>query len=68
MIELPHFIGGQRVKGASGRFVEGFEPMTGKAISRVPLASREEARAAVANAAARSRPGPRPIRSAAPVS
>jgi malonate-semialdehyde dehydrogenase (acetylating)/methylmalonate-semialdehyde dehydrogenase len=52
MIELPHFIGGQRVKGASGRFVEGFEPMTGKAISRVPLASKEEARAAVANAAA----------------
>ena len=52
MIELTHFIGGQRVKGASGRFVEGFEPMTGKAISRVPLASRDEARAAVANAAA----------------
>ncbi|HEY8138762.1 MAG TPA: CoA-acylating methylmalonate-semialdehyde dehydrogenase, partial [Methylocystis sp.] len=52
MNELTHFIGGQRVKGASGRFVEGFEPMTGKAISRVPLASKEEARAAVANAAA----------------
>ncbi|MGA3062794.1 MAG: CoA-acylating methylmalonate-semialdehyde dehydrogenase [Methylocystis sp.] len=52
MNELTHFIGGRRVKGVSGRFVEGFEPMTGKAISRVPLASREEARAAVANAAA----------------
>ena len=52
MDELTHFIGGRRVKGASGRFVEGFEPMTGKAISRVPLASKEEARAAIANAAA----------------
>jgi malonate-semialdehyde dehydrogenase (acetylating) / methylmalonate-semialdehyde dehydrogenase len=52
MNELTHFIGGRHVKGASGRFVEGFEPMTGRAISRVPLASKEEARAAVANAAA----------------
>ncbi len=52
MNELTHFIGGRRVKGVSGRFADGFEPMTGKAISRVPLASKEEARAAVANAAA----------------
>jgi malonate-semialdehyde dehydrogenase (acetylating) / methylmalonate-semialdehyde dehydrogenase len=52
MHELTHFIGGRHVKSASGRFVEGFEPMTGRAISRVPLASKEEARAAVANASA----------------
>jgi malonate-semialdehyde dehydrogenase (acetylating)/methylmalonate-semialdehyde dehydrogenase len=52
MNELTHYIGGRRVKGESGRFVDGFEPMTGRAISRVPLASREETRAAVANAAA----------------
>jgi malonate-semialdehyde dehydrogenase (acetylating)/methylmalonate-semialdehyde dehydrogenase len=52
MDELNHFIGGRHVKGASGRFVEGFEPMTGRTISRVPLASKEETRAAVVNAAA----------------
>ncbi|MBI3274981.1 MAG: aldehyde dehydrogenase family protein, partial [Methylocystis sp.] len=52
MIELTHFIGGRRVKGASGRFAEGFEPMTGEAISRVPLAAKAEVRAAVENAAA----------------
>jgi len=34
----------------SGRFAEGFQPMTGEVISRVPLASRAEMRAAVENA------------------
>ncbi len=52
MNELTHFIGGRHVKGASGRFTDGFEPMTGRAISRVPLASKAEVRAAVAEAAA----------------
>ena len=52
MNELTHFIGGKHVRGASGRFAEGFEPMTGQAISHVPLASKAEVRAAVENAAA----------------
>ena len=52
MNELTHFIGGKHVRGASGRFADGFEPMTGQAISRVPLASKAEVRAAVENAAA----------------
>jgi malonate-semialdehyde dehydrogenase (acetylating) / methylmalonate-semialdehyde dehydrogenase len=56
MQELAHFIGGRRVGGASGRFADGFEPMSGRVISRVPLAANEEVRAAVANAA-RAQPG-----------
>src|SRR6266568_2337524 len=50
--ELTHFIGGQHVKGASGRFTDAYEPMTGEVISRVPLASAAEMRAAVENAKA----------------
>ncbi|HXY58162.1 MAG TPA: CoA-acylating methylmalonate-semialdehyde dehydrogenase [Methylocystis sp.] len=52
MRDLHHFIGGRRVAGTSGRFADGFEPMTGKTISRVPLASKAEARAAVEDARA----------------
>ena len=52
MRELTHFIGGKHVKGASGRFAEGFQPMTGEAITKVPLASKAEVRAAVENALA----------------
>src|SRR5580693_891032 len=52
MKELTHFIGGKRVRGTSGRFGEGSEPMTGEVISRVPLASKAEVRAAVENAIA----------------
>ena len=52
MKELTHFIGGKHVTGTSGRFGDGFEPMTGEMISRVPLASRVEVRAAVENAIA----------------
>ena len=54
--ELTHFIGGKHVKGASGRFTDGYQPMTGEVISKIPLASRAEVRAAVANAAA-AQPG-----------
>ena len=50
MKELTHFIGGKRAKGQSGRFAQGFEPMTGAAISLVPLASKAEVRAAIENA------------------
>jgi malonate-semialdehyde dehydrogenase (acetylating) / methylmalonate-semialdehyde dehydrogenase len=52
MKELSHFIGGRHVTGRSGRFCDGFEPMTGEVVSRVPLASKLEVRAAVENAAA----------------
>ena len=50
--ELTHFIGGKHVKGPSGRFADGFQPMTGEIISRVPLASKAEVRAAIENAKA----------------
>ena len=50
--ELSHFIGGKRIKGASGRFGDVFWPMTGEVAARVPLASRAEVRAAVLNARA----------------
>jgi malonate-semialdehyde dehydrogenase (acetylating)/methylmalonate-semialdehyde dehydrogenase len=56
MMELSHFIDGMRVKGSSGRFAEGFEPMTGQVISRTPLASKAEVRVAVQNALA-AQPG-----------
>jgi len=52
MKELTHFIGGKHVRSTSGRFGEGYEPMTGEVISRVPLASKAEVRAAVENAIA----------------
>ena len=55
MEELSHFIGGRRVKGKSGRFSDAYEPMTGAVISRVPLASRDEVREAIADAAAAQR-------------
>jgi malonate-semialdehyde dehydrogenase (acetylating) / methylmalonate-semialdehyde dehydrogenase len=50
MKELTHFIDGKHANGTSGRFCDGFEPMTGEAISRVPLASKTEVRVAVENA------------------
>jgi len=48
--ELYHFIGGKRVTGRSGRFADVFWPMTGEVAARVPLAGRDEVRAAVENA------------------
>ncbi|RFB78145.1 CoA-acylating methylmalonate-semialdehyde dehydrogenase [Methylovirgula sp. 4M-Z18] len=56
MKELTHFIGGKHVKGTSGRFTDAYEPMTGDTVSKVPLASKEEVRAAVENAKA-AQPG-----------
>lgn len=50
--ELTHFIDGAHVEGRSGRFAPVFEPMTGAVISRVPLASRTEVRAAAESAGA----------------
>jgi hypothetical protein len=52
MQEITHFIGGKHVAGTSGRFTQGWQPMTGEQISRVPLASKAEVRAAVENARA----------------
>ena len=52
MRELTHFIGGKHVQGTSGRFTEGWEPMTGEQISKIPLATAAEVRAAVENAKA----------------
>jgi malonate-semialdehyde dehydrogenase (acetylating)/methylmalonate-semialdehyde dehydrogenase len=50
--ELTHFIGGKRVKGASGRFGDVFQPMDGSLRARVALASKAEVAAAVENALA----------------
>ncbi|HET7412486.1 MAG TPA: aldehyde dehydrogenase family protein, partial [Pararhizobium sp.] len=51
MSELTHFIGGNHVKGTSGRFADVFNPATGEAEKKVPLASAAELDAAVRNAA-----------------
>ncbi|WP_431972265.1 CoA-acylating methylmalonate-semialdehyde dehydrogenase [Nocardia sp. bgisy134] len=50
--ELTHFIGGQHVAGASGNFGDVFDPNIGQVQARVPLASKSEVAAAIANAAA----------------
>ena len=47
MQELSHFIGGENVKGASGRFAEVFNPATGEVQAKVPLASNDEISQAV---------------------
>ncbi|MEV5838507.1 CoA-acylating methylmalonate-semialdehyde dehydrogenase [Nocardia sp. NPDC052112] len=49
--ELTHFIGGRHVAGASGNFGDVFDPNTGQVQARVPLASRAEVDAVIANAA-----------------
>ncbi len=45
--ELTHFIGGQHVPGASGRFSDVFDPSTGEVQARVPLASTDEVAGAI---------------------
>ncbi|MEI6282926.1 MAG: aldehyde dehydrogenase family protein, partial [Alphaproteobacteria bacterium] len=52
MREITHFIGGQAVRGASGRFSDVFNPSTGQVQARAPLASDAEVNACVANAVA----------------
>ncbi|MFC9790150.1 CoA-acylating methylmalonate-semialdehyde dehydrogenase [Rhodococcus sp. NPDC127528] len=49
--ELTHFVGGKRVAGTSGKFGDVFDPNTGQVQARVPLASKSEVEAVVANAA-----------------
>jgi len=51
MEELSHFVNGERVSGASGRFADVFNPATGEVQAKVPLASKDELDAAVAKAA-----------------
>jgi len=48
--DLTHFIGGEHVKGSSGRFSDVYNPATGEVEARCPLAGAEEVRAAVENA------------------
>ena len=52
MQAIPHFVGGKRVDGESGREGDVFNPATGEVIARVPLASADEVGRAVATAAA----------------
>jgi malonate-semialdehyde dehydrogenase (acetylating)/methylmalonate-semialdehyde dehydrogenase len=51
MQELTHYIGGQHVKGKSGRFADVMNPATGEVQAKVPLASNDEMAEAVAVAA-----------------
>ncbi len=51
MQELTHWIGGQHVKGTSGRFADVMNPATGEVQARVPLATKAEMDAAIAAAA-----------------
>jgi len=48
---LSHYIDGQRVAGTSGRFGDVFNPATGEVTAKVPLASAEETKSAIASAA-----------------
>ncbi|MGO4614520.1 CoA-acylating methylmalonate-semialdehyde dehydrogenase [Nocardia sp. 2YAB30] len=50
--ELTHFIGGQHVPGTSGNFGDVFDPNLGQVQARVPLASKSEVEAVIANAEA----------------
>ncbi|MDR6866818.1 malonate-semialdehyde dehydrogenase (acetylating)/methylmalonate-semialdehyde dehydrogenase [Microbacterium resistens] len=54
--DIPHFVGGSRQDGASGRFSDVFDPSTGTVQARVALADASEVRAAIANAEA-AQPG-----------
>ncbi len=54
--ELTHFIGGEHVKGTSGRFADVYNPATGEVQAKCPLANASEVRAAVQNARA-AQPG-----------
>ncbi|GAA1847630.1 CoA-acylating methylmalonate-semialdehyde dehydrogenase [Microbacterium koreense] len=53
--ELTHFINGQHVAGASGRFGDVYDPSTGAVQARVPLASTVEVTDAIAVAEAAQR-------------
>ena len=48
--ELTHFIGGEHVAGTSGKFGDVYDPNTGQVQARVPLATKAEVEAVIANA------------------
>ncbi|WP_411731925.1 CoA-acylating methylmalonate-semialdehyde dehydrogenase [Paeniglutamicibacter sp.] len=50
--ELTHYVGGAHAKGTSGRFSDVYNPSTGAVQSRLPLASADEVRGAIAIAEA----------------
>ena len=52
MIDLNHYVSGERVPGKSGRFADVFNPATGAVEKRVPLATTEEVGEVVAIAKA----------------
>jgi malonate-semialdehyde dehydrogenase (acetylating) / methylmalonate-semialdehyde dehydrogenase len=52
MTDLSHYVAGARVAGRSGRFADVFNPATGTAEKRVPLASADEVAEVVALAKA----------------
>jgi malonate-semialdehyde dehydrogenase (acetylating)/methylmalonate-semialdehyde dehydrogenase len=52
MRDIGHFIGGNTVKGTSGRTGDVFDPNTGEVQAKVALASKSEVEAAIANAEA----------------
>ncbi len=52
MQELSHFVNGENVAGASGRFADVFNPATGEVQSQCPMASVAETTAAIEQAAA----------------
>src|SRR5499433_3183626 len=52
MREIGHFIGGQEVKGRSGRAGDVFNPNTGEVQAKVAFAGKAEVEQAIANAAA----------------
>ena len=52
MREIGHFIGGQEVKGRSGRAGDVFNPNTGEVQAKVAFAAKAEVEQAIANAAA----------------
>jgi len=49
--DLHHFVGGKRVSGTSGRFGDVFNPTLGELGARVPLATKAEVEAAIADSA-----------------
>ena len=56
VLEIPHFIGGKKVAGQSGRVGPVFNPVTGEQTARVPLASAAELQKAL-DAAREAFPG-----------
>ncbi|WP_374300904.1 CoA-acylating methylmalonate-semialdehyde dehydrogenase [Ferrovibrio sp.] len=47
--ELHHFIGGKKVAGKSGRFLDVYNPSTGEVSAKAPLATKAEVEAAIAD-------------------